>query len=134
MDEINWSVYKEHKDQLSKAVALLFYMIGTADGHVSEEEIFRLNTLVRMSDFYKELGGEHFDLDLGDAQDLFKGKYETALLETQTTLSQFKGNKELTDFFIQLAQNFIVADDVLHEREEVAMKLLCDTLGVSESL
>lgn len=129
---INWELYKERKDELSKAVSLIFYLIGTADGNVSKEERQRLNALIKDSEAYIHLGGEHFDLDLGDARDLFSGNFDTAILNAQSVLSPFKGDKEITAFFISLAQNFIVADDELHEREEVAMKLLCEMLGVSE--
>ncbi len=130
--EINWDLYAENKGALSKCIALIFYLISTADGSISDEEQAKISQIIEGSELYKHLSTQEFDMDMLDAKDIYLHDYQSAIDTTKEHLQRFKGKKNITDFLIQIAQQIIVSDKQLHVREEVIMKQLCDFLGTHE--
>jgi tellurite resistance protein TerB len=129
-----WEAFNaDVSDGLLAAVAGAFAMVACADGKLAEEEVDRFLLIVTRSKTLQQLDPGKLDAHFRALCAAILADFDQGFQAAAEVVATVKDDPAKCQLVIGAAQAAIVADEVLEESEEGALRGVCEALGIDSA-
>lgn len=125
---------KKKADDLLKTLVSAYVWVASADEGVRVVELRKYEHVIVQSQFATQFNTEDIRHYFKDMVRLFADNYEAAVQLTKSRLSAVAGQDQISQEVIRLCRAALISDGVVNESEELVLKVIAETLGVSQSI
>ncbi|MEM9493323.1 MAG: TerB family tellurite resistance protein [Myxococcota bacterium] len=130
-----WTRFDEEiSDALLRAVSGAFAAVACADGVLDEKEVDMFLDMVRDSNAFTRVDLAALEQHFRNLATAILGDFEAGRKRALEEIAAARGNDKHTALVVSAAQIAIVADEKLRAREEVALRQICEVLGLDPAL